>query len=93
MHEHISFVAEVIGWSFGGALLGLLHFVSLRWNVRCLLGGQPLASLGLQLLRFAFTAGALAFVTKWFGAAPLLASALGLMVARTGAVLILEPRR
>jgi len=89
MHEYLSFVAEATGWFFGGALLGLLHFVSLRWNVRCLLSGQPLFSLGLQFLRFALTGGVLALLAKLFGAMPLLVGTLGLMVTRTG-VLLLE---
>lgn len=90
IYEHLFFVAQTSGWFLAGVLLGLLHFVSLRWNVRCLLGGQPLFSLGLQLLRFAITGGALVLVAKSFGAMPLLAGTLGLMAARTG-VILLEP--
>jgi len=63
----------------------------LRWNVRCLFCGKLFFSLGLQLLRFALTGGALALVAKLFGAMPLLAGTLGLMAARTG-VLLLEPQ-
>lgn len=91
MHEYLSFLAEAAGWLLGGTLLGLLHFVSLRWNVRCLFGGQPLLSLGLQLLRLILTGGALALVAKLCGAMPLLSGTLGLMTARTG-VLLLEPK-
>jgi F1F0 ATPase subunit 2 len=89
MHEYLSIIAEVSGWFVAGALLGLLHFASLRWNVRCLLSGQPLFSLGFQLLRFAMTGAALVLAARSFGAMPLLAVAAGLMVARTG-VLLLE---
>jgi F1F0 ATPase subunit 2 len=89
--SYLWFIAAASGWFLAGTLLGLLHFVSLRWNVRCLLGGRPLFSLGLQLLRFALTGGALVLVTRLFGAAPLLAGVLGLMAARTG-VLLLEPQ-
>jgi len=91
IHDY-AFVAEAFGWFIAGGLLGLLHFVSLRCNVRCLLGGQPLFSLGLQLLRFAATGGALLLAAKLFGAMPLLAGLLGLMAARNG-VLVLESRR
>jgi F1F0 ATPase subunit 2 len=91
MHEY-PLVAETAGWFVAGGLLGFLHFVSLRWNVRCLLGGQPLFSLGLQLLRFAATGGALVLAAKSFGAMPLLAGTFGLMAARNGA-LLLETRR
>jgi F1F0 ATPase subunit 2 len=91
MPDFISLVAAASGWFFAGTLLGLLHFVSLRWNVRCILRGQPLFSLGLQLFRFAVTGGALMLVARLFGAMPLLAGVTGLMAARTG-VLLLEPR-
>jgi F1F0 ATPase subunit 2 len=91
MPECFRFIAAASGWFFAGTLLGLLHFASLRWNVRCLLGGRPLFSLGLQLLRFAATGGALMLAAKLFGAMPLLAGTLGLMAARTG-VLLLEPQ-
>ncbi len=92
MHQYLSLIAEASGWFVAGTMLGLLHFVCLQWNVRCLLGGRPLFSLALQLLRFALTGGALALVTKLFGAMPLLAGTFGLMAARTG-VLLLEPQR
>ena len=91
MHEYLSFVAEAAGWFFGGTVLGLLHFASLRWNVRCLLGGQALFSLGMQFIRLALTGGALALVAKLFGAMPLLVGTFGLVVTRTG-VLLLEPQ-
>ncbi|HVX74807.1 MAG TPA: ATP synthase subunit I [Bradyrhizobium sp.] len=91
VHEYLSFIAAASGWFLAGMLLGLLHFVSLRLSVRCLLGGRPLFSFGLQLLRFALTGGALALVAKLFGAMPLLAGAVGLMAARTR-MLRLEPK-
>ncbi|XUM22409.1 ATP synthase subunit I [Bradyrhizobium oligotrophicum S58] len=83
MREYL-FIAEAVGWFGAGALLGLLHFASLRWNVRFLIGGQLFSSLGLQLLRFAATGGAMVLVTRWFGAMPLLAGTFGLMAARYG---------
>jgi len=92
MPEHLSFIAAASGWFLAGGLLGLLHFGSLRWNVHCILRGQPFFSLGLQLLRFTVTGAALVLVAELFGAMPLLAGALGLMAARTG-VLLLEPQR
>jgi N-ATPase, AtpR subunit len=91
MHEYLSLIAEASGWFVAGSLLGLLHFVSLRWNLRCLLGGQPLFSLGLQVLRFVLTGGALALAAKLFGAMPLIVGTLGLLAARNG-VLLLEPQ-
>jgi len=91
-HEYLSFIAGTAGWFAAGGLLGAAHFLSLRWNVRCLIGGQPVFSLGLQLVRFTLTGGAFVLVTKSFGAMPLLAGIFGLMAARNG-VLLLEPRR
>ncbi len=91
MPEYLWLIAAASGWFLAGTLLGSLHFVSLRWNVRCILRGQPLFSLGLQLLRFTVTGGALVLVTRLFGAMPLLAGVLGLMAARTCA-LLLEPQ-
>jgi hypothetical protein len=86
------FVAQAFCWMSAGGLLGLLHLASLRWIVRCLLGGRLWSSLGLQLLRFAAAGGALMLATKLFGAMPLLAGAFGLVVARKW-VLLLETRR
>jgi F1F0 ATPase subunit 2 len=91
MHEHL-LIAEAVGWFVAGSLLGLLHFASLQWNVRCLLSGQLLCSVGLQMLRFAVTGGALVLAAKLFGAMPLLAGTFGLLAARNG-VLLLESRR
>ena len=88
-HQYLALVAGIAGWFAAGGLLGVVHFLSLRWNVRSLVGGQPLFSLGLQLLRFALTGGALMLVIKSFGGPPLVAAAFGLMTARTG-VLLLE---
>ena len=91
IYEYLCFIAWASAWCVAGILLGLVHFGSLRWNVRCLFCGKLFFSLGLQLLRFALTGGALALVAKLFGAMPLLAGTLGLMAARTG-VLLLEPQ-
>lgn len=90
-HQYLFLVAGIAGWLVAGGLLGVMHFLSLRWNVRSLLRGQPLFSLGLQLLRFALTGSALMLVTRSFGGPPLVAAFFGLMAARTG-VLLLEPQ-
>ena len=87
IYQHLFLIARTSGWFLAGVLLGVSHFVSLRWNVRCLLSGRPLFSLGLQLLRFAATGGALVLAAKLFGAMPLLAGTLGLTAARNGVLL------
>lgn len=92
MCQHLSFIVQAGGWFFAGVVLGGLHFASLRWNARCLLGGHALLSLGLQLLRFGLTGGAMALVAKLFGAMPLMVGTLGLIAARNG-VLLLGPQR
>lgn len=91
VHEYL-LIAEAAGWFAAGSLLGLLHYASLRWNVRFLLSGRPFSSLALQLLRFAATGGVLVLVTRLFGAMPLLAGTFGLMAARNG-ILRPETRR
>jgi len=88
-HEYLAFIAATAGWFAAGGLLGVVHFISLRWNVHHLVAGHVVLALGLQLLRFALTGTALTLSVRLFGAVPLLAGSLGLMAARTG-VLFLE---
>ncbi len=83
--DHASTSSWLSGASAGssaGALFGSLHFLALRWNVRMLVSGRALLPVGLQLLRFAAVAAVLTLVARTFGALPLLAAALGLLVAR-----------
>ena len=91
MHHYSAFIAGTAGWFLAGGLLGLVHFLSLRWSVQRLVAGHALLSLGLQLLRLALTSTAMILTVRLFGAIPLLAGSLGLMAARTG-VLLLEVR-
>ncbi len=89
VHQYLGFIAGNAGWFVAGGLLGVVHFLSLRWNVQRLVAGEMLASLGLQLFRFALTGTALTLTVRLFGGVALLAGALGLIAARTG-VLLLE---
>jgi len=91
MHHGFAFVADTLGWFIAGGLLGVVHFLSLQWSVQRLVAGHALASLGLQLLRFALTGTAMTLTVRLFGAVPLLAGSLGLMAARAS-VLRLEVR-
>lgn len=91
LQENILMVAGAFGWFGAGALLGLLHFVSLRHNVRRLMAGQLWLSFGLQLSRLALTGASLVLTVRFFGAWPLLVGTLGFMVARTG-LLLQEPQ-
>jgi len=74
-------MAVVLAGFFAGALLGLVHFGSLWWNVQLYAGGRPIRSFGLQILRFALIATVLTGLAR-LGALPLLAGALGLLLAR-----------
>jgi len=89
MHHNSAFVGGTVGWFLAGGLLGMMHFLSLRWNVQRLVAGHALLPLGLQLLRLALTGIAMTLTVRLFGAIPLLAGSLGLMAARAG-VLLLE---
>lgn len=91
VHGSLTFAATAGYWFVTGALLGLAHFRTLRWNVRCMIGGRPLLALALQVLRFAATGAALTLIARGFGTLPLLAGTLGLLAARTG-LLLLEPQ-
>ena len=87
--DFFQFVAGTAGWFTAGGLLGMMHFLSLRWSVQRLVAGRALLSLGLQLLRLALTSTAMILTVRLFGAIPLLAGSLGLLAARTS-VLLLE---
>lgn len=86
---HVSLVGDpaatigpAFGWFTAGVLLGVLYFAALRRSARLLVGGQLLLPAGLQLLRFAALAVALAMLARWYGALPLLLATLGLLVGR-----------
>jgi F1F0 ATPase subunit 2 len=64
-----------------GMALGLAHFASLAWNTRLYVKGGAARALTVQLLRLALLALAFAWLAR-SGALPLLAGALGLLLAR-----------
>ncbi len=74
-------MTAVLAGLAAGALLGVVHFGSLRWNVRLYAGGGAVAAFGVQILRFACTAAGLWALTR-LGAPALLAGASGIVVAR-----------
>jgi F1F0 ATPase subunit 2 len=70
-----------------GLLLGAVYFLSLRWNLwRFTVGRSLLIPVGIQLVRFALIAAALAVVARYFGALQLLVTTLGILVARTAVI-------
>jgi F1F0 ATPase subunit 2 len=71
-------------WLCVGTLIGALHFLTLRWNVRILAVDQSLALAAvMQLVRLAIMAGGLAIIAIEFGALPLVVASAGVLVART----------
>jgi F1F0 ATPase subunit 2 len=80
---HLAPAAGVVLGLAVGAILGLIHFGSLRWNTRLYLAGGSIAlAFALQLARFAILAGAFILLAR-LGALPLLSGALGLLAARS----------
>lgn len=87
LSESTSFTLEAGVWLSCGALIGALHFLSLKWSVRLFVaGGASLLPMILQLGRLAFVACMLAVIAGRFGAGPLLTATLGILVARTSAL-------
>ncbi|GAB2800607.1 hypothetical protein GCM10027040_30250 [Halomonas shantousis] len=60
---------------------GLIHFLSLAWNLHLFLAGRTWQALGLQGLRLAFTVALLVGLAQW-GAVAVLAGLAGLLLAR-----------
>lgn len=69
-------------WLLLGVAGGGAHFALLRWNATLYVAGGSLAqAVATQALRMAATAAMLAFAA-WHGALPLLAAAVGVLLAR-----------
>jgi F1F0 ATPase subunit 2 len=78
------YLALAVGWVAVGTVVGTVHFLGLRWNVRMLTAGRSLLPImAIQLGRFAAMAVVLALITHTYGGVPLLAAALGILAART----------
>ncbi|MDW5377922.1 ATP synthase subunit I [Halomonas sp. HP20-15] len=60
---------------------GLVHFLSLAWNLKLFLAGRTWRALGIQILRLTVTVAVLAGLAHW-GALAVLAGLAGLLVAR-----------
>lgn len=77
-------LASTVGWLAAGTVIGAVHFLSLRWNVRKLATGRSFFPvMAVQIGRFAAMAVLLAAIVRTSGALPLLAVASGILVART----------
>ncbi|HMK78951.1 MAG TPA: ATP synthase subunit I [Xanthobacteraceae bacterium] len=86
LHTLLGGAIALCSWLIAGALLGTLHFLSLRGNVRMLAHGAGPWAIAFQLARLALTALALIVIARCAGAAALLAAAIGLLLARTAIV-------
>jgi len=83
----ILYVLSASAWLTAGILIGVFHFLTLRWNVRMFAVGQSfLLALATQLVRFALIAGVLAVIASHFGALPLLVATAGILATRTAVV-------
>lgn len=74
-------VHAVLGFSFG-ALLGVLYFQSLWWNVQLLTSGSAWRAIGLHLLRFGVLIISL-YAASRYGAVALISAAFGMIAARS----------
>ena len=87
LSESPSLALQAGVWLSCGTLIGALYFRTLQWSVRLFVAGSaPLLPMILQLGRLAFITGALVLIVGHFGAVPLLAATLGILVARTTAL-------
>jgi len=74
--------ALLLLWLLFGIATGIAHFALLRWNANLYVtDGGLLRALAMQSLRMTTTTALLAFAA-WHGALPLLAAAIGIMLAR-----------
>jgi F1F0 ATPase subunit 2 len=79
-------------WLASGALIGVFHFLTLRWNVQMFAAGQRvLLPLGIQLARFMLISAALAAIIRCFGVLPLLAAIVGIQSMRTAIIRLAAP--
>jgi F1F0 ATPase subunit 2 len=71
-------------WLVAGILAGIAYFTSIWWSARQFaIGGRITMTLALALLRL-MVLGGLLMLASFQGAGPLLATALGVVVARFG---------
>ena len=84
LHLTTQSLALAAGWLAAGVVIGGIHFLTLRWNVRMLAAGRSLLpAMAVQFGRFAAIGIVLAVIAGYFGALPLLAATAGILAART----------
>ena len=81
MTNQIALIAPSVAALLLGALLGHLHFAALKRTTEMYARGATLPAVALHLGRFAVLIPALVVAAK-LGAGPLLAAALGILLAR-----------
>jgi N-ATPase, AtpR subunit len=86
-HDLIRTALSLGAWLCAGALIGTIHFATLRWNTLVFADGRSiLLPIGIQFARFVATGAMLFGIARFFGALPLLDATVGILVARTIAV-------
>jgi F1F0 ATPase subunit 2 len=86
-HELVGVLLNGGAWLAAGGLIGVFHFLTLKWNV-WRLTARPLLllPLGIQLIRFGLTAALLTTITRAYGCLALLAATTGILVARSAII-------
>ncbi len=85
--EQALLALRIGAWLSGGALIGALYFLTLRWSVKMLTAHKRLLpAMALQLGRLALLAGLLSIIVISFGTLPLLLTTAGILGARVVAV-------
>lgn len=77
----MNLIAQAMAGLALGLAGGLVHFLSLAWNLKLFLAGRPWQALGLQSLRLALTVALLVGLAQW-GVVAVLAGLGGLLMAR-----------
>jgi hypothetical protein len=77
----VATAAHIVLGLAAGALVGVLHFATLRWSTALYLGRTFALAFGLQLVRLGVV-GLLLFLLAHIGAGTQLAGALGLLAVR-----------
>ena len=79
-------------WLCAGALIGTIHFTTLRWNTQAFANERSIVlPIGIQLGRFLLTGAMLLGIVRLFGAMPLLVTTAGILTAR--AIVVRQERQ
>jgi F1F0 ATPase subunit 2 len=82
-HDMFMLIFKGGAWLVIGELIGLFHYMTLRWNVEMLAtrSSVPLA-MAVQVIRLVLMATALTVISRHYGAMPLLVAGFGVVASR-----------